>query len=313
MPSSHASRGVFPARVVANEAICVEHFRLRLAVPGLPPSRPGQFVQLLCRAPGERGELHEVAWGAGERPEFTGPELTLGEPLLRRPISLAGRRDGADGPEIELICRLVGTGTALLAEAAEGDELSVLGPLGNGFPRPERPPAVLVGGGVGIPPMLYLAEALAADGREVVAIFGARSDGLMPVQRSADPPQEPEPAPCVADLPAGHSAILTTDDGTLGVPGTASDALLEWLRRRGRAHDLTCYCCGPEPLMPAVGDICIERDVPCWLALERHMACGMGTCQSCVVKIRDAQAEPGWTYKLCCTDGPVFAAREVLW
>lgn len=306
---------MFAARVVAQRRLCAEHYRLTLALPGFPPSRPGQFVQLLCRRPHQRSRPRELTWGPHSRPHLTDPELTDRETMLRRPLSLAGRRDSDCSAEIDLIYRVVGTGTRWLSGAEAEAELSVLGPLGNGFAVGETPEAVLVGGGVGIPPLLYLAERLAAAGKSVVAIFGARTEGLMPVLSDGEGVRaEAVPTACVADLPAGARAILATDDGTLGFAGTASDALLEWLRRRDAGQaDLACYCCGPEPLMRAVADICMQRDVPCQLALERYMACGMGTCQSCVVKIRDAAAEGGWTYKLCCTDGPVFAARDVLW
>ncbi|MBS3735393.1 MAG: dihydroorotate dehydrogenase electron transfer subunit [Phycisphaerae bacterium] len=309
------SRGVFAARVAAQRQLCAEHYRLTLSVPGFPASRPGQFIQLLCRPPYASSAPRELTWGPDSPPQLSDPELIDRQTMLRRPISLAGRRDSGDASEIDLIYRVVGTATRWLTGAEPGAELSVLGPLGNGFAPRGAGEAVLIGGGVGIPPLLYLAETLADGGTNVTAIFGARSEGLMPLRvDGAAVPREPAPSPCIADLPPQARAVLTTDDGTLGVAGTASDALLEWLRRReGGAAGLTAYCCGPEPLMRAVADICIERNLPCQLALERYMACGMGTCQSCVVKVRDTNAENGWAYKLCCTDGPVFEAADLLW
>jgi dihydroorotate dehydrogenase electron transfer subunit len=108
-------------------------------------------------------------------------------------------------------------------------------------------------------------------------------------------------------------SVLATDDGSLGVPGLVSDAFIRHLESdRGAWGDLAAYCCGPEPLMRAVGNACIERGIECYLAMERHMACGVGTCQSCVCRIK-ADNERGWDYKLCCTDGPVFEARAVVW
>ena len=312
------SRGVFLGEVLTNAALCAGHYRLVLRVPGFPPSRAVQFVQLLCRPPREQVAWREAEWPQGRPPKFTQPELTDHEPLLRRPLSIAGRRDRAAGAEIDLIYRASGTGTRWLAGVRAGQPLSVLGPLGNGFALPDgKPLAALIGGGVGIPPMIYLAEAAAAAGKQAVAFVGARSaDHLLLAHESlAKAAPSGVPALCAAEFVAVDvPAVVATDDGSLGFEGFISAAFAAWLdRERPAAEELVAYCCGPEPLMQAVADLCIERGIECRLALERHMACGMGTCQSCNVKIRDAAAVEGWTYKLCCTDGPVFDARDVLW
>ena len=95
--------------------------------------------------------------------------------------------------------------------------------------------------------------------------------------------------------------------------GTISEAFARWFEHHDfDPRDMAVYACGPEPMARAVGDICVKRGMECQLALERHMACGMGTCQSCVVKVRDA-TPAGWSFKLCCADGPVFDAKELLW
>ena len=107
--------------------------------------------------------------------------------------------------------------------------------------------------------------------------------------------------------------MIATDDGSLGYPGLVSEAFGRWLTTLEiDPKQLTTYACGPEPMMQAVGEICTPRGIGCQLALERHMACGMGTCQSCVVKIRE-KSDRGWSYKLCCADGPVFEAADVIW
>jgi dihydroorotate dehydrogenase electron transfer subunit len=311
-------RGTFPAAVKANDALCREHFRLVLALEVFPPSLPGQFIQLLCRPPGEQARFREVEWSARQPPTFTQPELTAKYPLLRRPLSLAGRRDGAGGAELTVIYRTIGTGTHWLATVEPGAQLSVLGPLGNAFAvRAEVPAAALVGGGVGIPPMIYLAEALAAAGKRTVAFNGVRTADLLPL--TPEPLTGVDaaggPAPCVAEFAAsGAEAVVATDDGSLGFRGPVSAAFAGWLEGEGLGgEDVVVYACGPEAMMRAVADACLARGVECQLALERHMACGMGTCQSCNVKVRDAASPEGWSYKLCCTDGPVFDAAEVLW
>ena len=295
-----AKRGVFVAEVTANRIICRDHYLLRLAGE-FPPTKAGQFVQLQCRRIDERLGVAVVDWPADRPPVLAQPELTLKTPLLRRPLSLAGRRDCGDGvAELDIIYRAVGAGTQWLAGVKPATQLSVLGPLGNRFAiAADKPAAILVGGGVGTPPMLYLARALLAAGKKVVAFYGAKSAEMLPLSE--------------IEKVAGAEAVFATDDGSLGFGGLVGDALTDWLETSGAdPAELAAYSCGPEPMMKAVGDICIARDIPCQLALERHMACGMGTCQSCVVKIRD-DSKRGWSYKLCCKDGPGFEARDIIW
>jgi len=313
-----ASRGVFVAEAIDNRQLCREHFRLVVRADRFPPSRPGQFVQVQCRPLDEPAGAHEVDWSADSPPALTQPELTEREPMLRRPLSLADRRDLADGGvELEFIYRVVGAGTHWLGEVRPGQKLSLLGPLGNGFTiREAKPAAVLIGGGVGIPPMIYLAHALAAAGKTVVAFSGVREASLLPLSLACDAVvhDQAKPSACVSEFAAlGIPSVVATDDGSLGYHGFVSNALGEWIERtKPWPDDLVAYCCGPEALMKATADVCGAHGIECQLALERHMACGMGTCQSCIVKIRDDSAQ-GWSFKLCCTDGPVFNARDVLW
>ncbi len=218
---------------------------------------------------------------------------------------------------MDIIYRTVGVGTRWLSEVAPGAPLSVLGPLGNAFGiDPDRSAAALVGGGVGIPPMLYLAEALAAAGKKTTAFNGARTAGLLPLRLlpSGTVAGGGAPSHCIAEFAAfGVDAAIATDDGTLGWAGFVSEVFRRWLDS-GQVDpgELVVYSCGPEPMMRAVGEICIARGVACQLSLERTMACGMGTCQSCVCKLR-TDDEGGWAYKLCCADGPVFDADQIVW
>jgi dihydroorotate dehydrogenase electron transfer subunit len=316
--SNNLTRGTFLGEVLANEPLCGDHYRLVLALPRFAPSRPGQFVQLQCRDVCEQVGWRVVDWPPGHLPRFTQPELTDREPLLRRPFSIAARRDRGGGrAELDIIYRTVGTGTRWLAAVKTGAALSLLGPLGNWFTlRGEKPAAVLVGGGVGIPPLLYLAEALCAAGKKTVAFSGARTSTLLPLRVGASSGVSPagEPTRCVVELaPYGIEAAVATEDGTLGFPGMVSEAFEQWLDRGRRNPDeLVVYCCGPEPMMKAVADACAARGIECQVSMERHMACGMGTCQSCICKVR-TEEQGGWTFKLCCTDGPVFDARRIIW
>ncbi|MCY2931431.1 MAG: dihydroorotate dehydrogenase electron transfer subunit, partial [Planctomycetota bacterium] len=258
--------------------------------------------------------LPPVTWGPGETPALSQGELLGKETLLRRPLGLAGRRETTAGSEIDLIYRTIGTGTHWLARVGQGETLNLLGPLGNAFTiRPGQKRAALVGGGVGIPPMLYLAQALADAGVGTVAFNGARSANLLPLTiLPGGAPADGRPARCVAEFAdRGADAVVTTDDGSAGMKGFVASALEAWLKEAGAAQTVV-YSCGPEAMMKAVAKSCAAAGVECQLALERYMGCGLGTCQSCAVKIRDDSPD-GWSYKLCCTDGPVFDANVVIW
>jgi dihydroorotate dehydrogenase electron transfer subunit len=205
-----------------------------------------------------------------------------------------------------------------------GDSVSVLGPLGNCFELP--PPGemgILVAGGVGIPPMLYLAEKL--KGR-AIAFCGATTRDLLPFT-FGELDHQPlwEPAPRVGEFARYNiGSVITTDDGTCGYAGYVTQALeryLDSLRQPpAPAPPFTLYTCGPELMMKRVAGIALSRHLPCQVAVERAMACGMGTCQSCCIRLkrdpkRDGQAFAGkdWIYKLACTDGPVFKGADLLW
>lgn len=306
--NSTRRRGAFIGQVAANRRLCDEHYLLALRLEAFGPSKAGQFVQLQCRRPAAHVGAKTVDWPEEGIAKFTQPELIGTETMLRRPFSLAGRRDTDEGIELDLIYRTVGAGTGWMAGVKPGEDLSILGPLGNAFPiSHEKPRAVLVGGGVGIPPMLYLAEALAAAGKETTAFCGSRSAGLLPLTVAGDNGD-------IAEFAAfGAAAGIATDDGSLGRKGFVTELLADWISGQSDAPaGLVVYACGPEPMMKEAAEMCNSHGVECYLCLERYMACGMGTCQSCVVKIRD-DSECGWSYKLCCTDGPVFDARVVLW
>ncbi len=303
--------------VLANRRLCQGHYFLRLGGSSFPPTKPGQFVQLQCRIPGEQSGWAEVEVPVGGWPELSGRELTEGEPILRRPLSLAGRRNTEFDVELDIIYSVVGKGTAWLAQAGEGSQISVLGPLGNAFGISDsKPRAALVGGGVGIPPMIFLASAMQAAGKESVAMCGARSVDMLPVTLApgVGVAADGRPSASISQFAQfGVDSVIATDDGSLGWKGFVSEPLVKWIDGQDDASGNTVvYTCGPEPMMRAVADICVARGVECHVSLERHMACGMGTCQSCVCKIR-SDAEAGWSYKLCCTDGPVFDARDIVW
>jgi len=312
-----------------------------LGVSAFPPTEPGQFIQISCRA-GEP-EYHtdrEFTWPGDCPPalqDAVGPELSGPLAVLRRPFSLAGRRDTSDGVELDIIHRVVGVGTGWLSRLRQGDPVDILGPLGNRFSLP--PPggtALLVGGGVGIPPMLYLADALGRlPGRRSVAFAGALTRDLLPltIEQSAPPTDDASPSMSIAEF-ARHNipAVISTDDGSYGYRGFVTQALEKHLDAVGfsREHPFATsddpananpivYTCGPEPMMKRVAEIAATHGLECQVAVERAMACGMGTCQSCCIRVRkpDPAAPPlagrEWCYRLACTDGPVFKGADLLW
>lgn len=317
MHKTGAPRGLFVAEVASNRPICDQHYRLVLRLGSFPPCRPGQFIQLQCRHMGEQKGINEVDWPQGALPRLHQPELVDKEPLLRRPISLAGRRDVQGLVELDLIYRTIGTGTHWLSSARQGTKLGLMGPLGNAFAIDHpKPLAALIGGGVGIPPMIYLAQALAKANRQVVAFCGIRTRNLLPLKiiDGSQPCLRGTPGMCTEEFAAvGAKTVIATDDGSFGYHGLVSEAFEIWTDSvRPAGGDLAVYCCGPEPMMRNIAGFCLKRGYHCQLALERHMACGVGTCQSCVCKMKTTN-EQGWEYKLCCTDGPVFDAGDIVW
>jgi dihydroorotate dehydrogenase electron transfer subunit len=318
-------RDQFVASVKANVPLCREHFRLVLKLPSFPETQAGQFVQVGCRdmevcySP-ER----EFDWQEGASLDLGGKELLSPLAMLRRPFSLAGRRDAPDGVELDVIHRVVGVGTDWLSTLAPGDHVDILGPLGNRFTLPPADGlALLVGGGVGIPPMIYLAEAMA--GRNAVVFSGALTRDLLPLHidttQGSPGGKSVEPMMNVGEFSRYNiPAVITTDDGSYGYVGFVTQALERFLdQRRPDSTGTIIYTCGPEGMMKRVAEIAATRNIECQIAVERAMACGMGTCQSCCIRVKKPDPAkpplPGkdWCYRLACTDGPVFKGTDLLW
>ena len=285
------------AVVVEQESLCSEHMRITLALPPLPDAYPGQFVH-----------LSSADDGAAAR----------ARPFLRRAFSLAGVRKRGEQCDADVIYRVHGAGTRWLASLRAGDRVSVLGPLGRGFEiSPTKPSAWLVAGGVGLPPLLWLAETLHAAGKSAVAFYGARRRELIPLtmRDAKDSSARNGRSPVAAEFARFSIPVIwSTDDGSLGYRGTVSNALAEYgVGWDGDPNAVVVYCCGPEIMMAAVATWCLERSIECQVCVERAMACGTGTCQSCAVRVHDGADAEGWRYALCCTEGPVFEAGQVQW
>ncbi|MFQ5489235.1 MAG: dihydroorotate dehydrogenase electron transfer subunit [Phycisphaerae bacterium] len=287
--------------VLANEVVCRAHRRLTLEAAGFSGAVPGQFVHL-----GPHGEnCTHTGQDAGNQPSVSLPTA----PFLRRAFSIGGLSQDGSTCRIELIYHIVGTGTHWMAGLGPGDAVDAIGPLGNGFPDPgPARSAWLVAGGVGLPPLLWFAQTLAARGRQATFFLGVQSADRVALSVS------PVDGRLIAVEMPETPLVLATEDGSAGLSGNVVQALsIHADHHLGDVSSVVVYTCGPEGMMRAVANLCADRSIRCYACMERAMACGIGTCQSCVVPVRDPAEAEGWRYALCCTQGPVFEAEQVLW
>ena len=306
------------ATVIANRRICRDHYRATFRLDAFGAARPGQFVQLSPPAEFDRATIID----SDECKSINGADDTAQAdaiPFLPRAYSIADVRRAARHVDVDVIFRVVGLGTRWLRTLRPGHAVTMLGPLGKPFPIDEkRRHAYLVIGGVGLPPLLWLAEELNAAGKNVTAFCGAQSAELIPLQLSdAIPPdREGRVAVACATEFAEHNVntVISTDDGACGFHGHVVQALQVYREANPiPADDVVVYTCGPERMMRAAAEFCAASGITCYVSMERPMACGVGTCQSCIITVRDEERSSGRRYALCCTEGPVFDARDVLW
>lgn len=263
--------------VLDNKAVAPGHFTLTLRSKKIAATAlPGQFVQVLCGS----------SW----------------DPLLPRPFSFLTVGSG----KLSLLYHVVGKGTALMAALKKGTKVPVLGPLGNGFSRlpamtPRPSSFLLVGGGVGIPPLLHLAQALLrSDGKlknNIHVFLGARNKALLL---------------CESDFKKlGVTLHAATDDGSKGKKGFVTSVLTAHLKSAG--HEASrIFSCGPTSMLKAVSLIAAEFGVPNEASVEVPMACGFGACLGCAIKVKGAT--PGsHRFAVACTEGPVFEGTKILW
>ncbi len=217
------------------------------------------------------------------------------EPPLRRPFSILAVDPAEDA--FSVFIKAVGPGSRALCALAPGDEAQCLGPLGRPFapPRDGRRP-LLVAGGYGIAPFLLFCDELRRAAIEPRVFYGGRSASDL---RLRAPFEE-----------RGVALLATTQDGSLGRPGLVTEAVEAWLERDRREAEL--YACGPDAMLHAVAHLAARHGLPAQVSLDPWMGCGVGTCLGCVVFTqRTGEARP--KYRCACTEGPVFAADEVVW
>ena len=244
--------------------------RLVVAVPRWPGYEPGQFVML---TPGALGSAPRC------------------DPLLPRPMAVYRTETGDGDPRVEILFKVHGRGTALMADLQPGSRVGVVGPLGTPFPDPAPGArALIVAGGTGIASVYQLAVHLHTSGVPVRVLLGART--------AQDLMGEADFAACGLDL------TVATEDGTRGERGLVTRLLADALPGAG---DACVYACGPTAMMAAAARIASQHDRACWVSLENPMACGFGVCLGCAVPLRTGG------FALVCRDGPVLPARAVAW
>ena len=209
--------------------------------------------------------------------------------LLPRPISICQVNDKKDA--LRIVYRIAGQGTAEFSSYCEGDSVEILGTLGNGFPTEaaEGKKVFLMGGGIGIPPMLELARELPASTEKQI-IVGYRDDQLFLKE----------------DLEKNGTVYIATEDGSVGTKGNVIDAIKE-----NALEADVIYACGPMPMLRALKSYATEHDMDCFVSMEERMACGIGACLACVCKTKDKDAHSNVNNKRICKEGPVFDAKEV--
>lgn len=246
------------AVIVSQKCIGTDIYDMVLSFPrGAKEAKPGQFIAMYCED---------------------------GTKLLPRPISICGI--DAENGTLRVVYRIAGEGTRLFSKMKERDSLEVLGPLGNGFTMKEEK-AIIVGGGIGIPPMLELAKQLSC---EKTVVLGYRDELFLKEEFDA-----------CADV------VVATEDGSCGTKGTVIDAINE-----ANVDGTVIYACGPMPMLKALAEYAEAHDMEAQISLEERMACGIGACLGCICKTKKKDHHTNVNNQRICKDGPVFDAKEVV-
>ena len=210
--------------------------------------------------------------------------------LLPRPISLCGidRKAGT----LRLVYRVTGehTGTEEFSRLQAGDTMKIMGPLGNGFTVEKGRKAFLIGGGIGVPPMLQLAKEMKDAGENFQIVMGYRDAGTF----------------LLNEFKEQGESFVATEDGSVGTKGNVLDAI-----RENHLDADVIYACGPTPMLRALKAYAEEQNMTCYVSMEERMACGIGACLACVCNSTDKDAHSNVKNKRICKEGPVFNAKEV--
>jgi dihydroorotate dehydrogenase electron transfer subunit len=253
-------------KILENEKLAPGYYRLTLQCPTLARTvEPGQFVMLKV----------SKAY----------------DPLLRRPFSI----HNTDGERVQILYQVVGQGTHLMTQMIEGEELDILGPLGNGFSLPPgATQALLVGGGVGVAPLLFWAQELSHRQVKLAMFIGGKSKSDL---LATDDFKQ-----------LGASLYLATEDGSAGHAGMVTAMLEDYLKTGSSAPNTAIFACGPKAMLAHVAGLAKNYKLPAQLSLDVVMACGVGACMGCVVATTDTKK-----YNRVCREGPVFDATRIEW
>ncbi len=261
------------ATVVKTEQLGPQIYRLTFSAYDIAKSaKPGQFVML------------KASQGL--------------DPLLRRPFSI---HQVTEQGTLQILFKAIGKGTQYLSALKVGDVIDIVGPLGNGFDINTAGGHCLVGGGMGIAPMLYLAKEIIKGNKPVdlKIILGAQN--------------KDEIAQLLLNFSElGVEVIHATDDGSSGHHGFVTE-LMEPILTNNNEKDWNIYCCGPHPMMKQVASICDKNSWNCWVSMETMMACGIGACLGCTIQGINTIQKQSQNYMHVCKDGPIFRAADIKW
>ena len=237
-------------RILSNEKIATGIYKM--VFEWYEKAHPGQFVMVDCK----------------------------GKTFLKRPISVCSVEDKS----LTIVYQVKGEGTKNLSQMKSGEIIEVTGPHGNGFEIREDKNVLIVGGGIGIPPLLYIAKKIKA--KKLYIALGFRSETFL-----------------VEEFKNLGEVIVTTEDGSFGKKGMVTQVIEDIIDK----IDII-YGCGPKPMLKALKEISLKNSIPCQISVEERMACGIGACLVCACKVKK---DGGFAYKRVCKDGPVFWAEEV--
>lgn len=274
--SCKQTKDIYIGEILKNEEIQQLYFLMKVTLPReFSEPKPGQFVMIRI---------------AG-----------LAEPFLGRPMSIYSFQRKKFSTEIELLYRVAGKGTQILAGLMSGSQLEVHGPLGGSYATfPEKENIVFIAGGIGVAPLSLLAQYLCKN----VCVSPSQMSFYLGAQTSLAVVGLDK----LKDL--CYNIHICTDDGTLGQKSLVTSAFQKDMKKYDPANT-ALYACGPKPMMKALAGILGKRKFNCQVSLEERMACGVGACMGCAVAIKDRQGNVA--YRRVCADGPVFNLEDVIW
>jgi dihydroorotate dehydrogenase electron transfer subunit len=336
-------------KVLENRELCPEHYLITLQTPrGFKEPQPGQFFHVVCDPDGEktlingkeRGyaltlrrpfSVHRVHYAGFDRRLLAAPSIaSMGEiPRTSGRYEIRDIVHGENPPypwkerpvsKIDILYKVVGEGTRSLSQVRPGKLLDVIGPIGNGFHIEPGRAGVIVAGGMGVAPLVALAEKLRYLGTETHIYVGMVSHmHLQSLLKNSPLEGRDVDGTELCGLIirefkgiGAETVTVCTDDGSAGEKGFVTDTL-EADMQAGviLGSDITIYACGPSEMMRKVSDLAHKYEAPCQVLMEERMACGIGACFSCTCNVRDKDGNV--EKKRVCVDGPVFEAKEIVW